>query len=443
MSEACPETLHGQPDGLPSALEAQLKNHHIVTRTVVRNDFLRYVDVKGKRILEVGSDTQFSVASLLVTYGAEEVVCSNPFEPPQVDIPSRKIKYLRKSTEEIDYPAGYFDIVFGISVLEHIADLEAFFQSLSVLLKPDGLVWLEGSYFWTTPHGHHLWVYDEPEGAFYSFSDPTDPVRCPIKPYEHLVYSEAELAVVLGERGVRPSHVKLILDHLIRSPFINRIAPSEIKQIAQEVFEIECFDSFDESESSTEIFSRVSEKHSRSDLSLLKFVMYGVLPNFHKQIEGKSIRDYCRDQRQDPWSDMFAANIGAKYSSGELFSILNEIQGANYELQDTIRHLQDLAESLKQTNTALVAKNHHLDEMNRRVFDVLSTTATSIVESSSWRHTRFWHKGLNTSDLTERLGGGLDTAASVVLSLYQSVSWDLTAPARLISHFFNRRRRLR
>jgi hypothetical protein len=135
--------------------------------------------------------------------------------------------------------------------------------------------------------------------------------------------------------------------------------------------------------------------------------------------------------------------MGAKHSDIQMSIIAEGLQYSNYELRDEIDDLQGVIKDLRQANTALLARSQHFDEMNQRVSDVLNTTITSIISSGSWRFSRFWHNRLGISDVSERLDGRLDTAASIVLSLYQSFAWDLTAPARLISHLFNRRGRLR
>jgi len=67
-----------------------------------------------------------SIASLFIENGAKEVSCTNPFELPQVRIDDPKIRFLQQQTEDIDWPEGYFDIIFGFSVLEHINETYKF-----------------------------------------------------------------------------------------------------------------------------------------------------------------------------------------------------------------------------------------------------------------------------------------------------------------------------
>jgi FkbM family methyltransferase len=270
-------------------LEAELSSHHNRTRELVIAEFLQYVDVEGKRILEVGSDTALSIASLFIEHGAKEVICTNPFEPPLVPIDNPKIRFFLERAEDIGFSDGYFDIIYGTSVLEHIHDVEKFFARMSSLLKDDGLLCLEGNYFWTTMNGHHLFVYDEQAGAFYACSDLD---KCPIKAYEHLYYGPEGMRSVLSERGIPDSHIKLIIDHLETSPHINRLSPSTIKSAAEKFFRTEYIDTLDESLIDSEIFIHLRKSYSKTDLTLVRFYMFGVKPSCYEKLRGSSIRDH-------------------------------------------------------------------------------------------------------------------------------------------------------
>jgi len=50
------------------------------------------------------------------------------------------------------------DIVYGLSVIEHIPSPCVFLDQVHKVLRPGGLASLEGSPIWSSPKGHHVWV---------------------------------------------------------------------------------------------------------------------------------------------------------------------------------------------------------------------------------------------------------------------------------------------
>ena len=98
--------------------------------------------------------------------------------------------------------------------------------------------------------------------------------------------------------------------------------------------------------------------------------------------------------------------------------------GLFLEQQTVILEQQTVIDETKKANERA---HFELD----RVRDVLGAAARDIVSSSSWRYTRRLRRGV-PEPATETDASPAD-AASTVLSLLRSRSWELTAPLRLIA----------
>lgn len=154
-------------------------------RQQVNSGFLNYFDVKGKTILDVGVDVNLTTSKEFMAKGAKKVVASNPFEYKKDAIVPEDIEYLEVGAENVDFGNGFFDIIYGNSILEHIINLHNFLDRVLPKLKSGGLLYLEGSPFWTGPKGHHLYLNIPEDNVFYSVQG-----NCPISDYEHLVYKK-------------------------------------------------------------------------------------------------------------------------------------------------------------------------------------------------------------------------------------------------------------
>lgn len=109
---------------------------------------LRYLqsilgDVRGKTILEVGcglGEASVGFAKL----GAK--VTATDLSPGMVDFAQRlarrygvEVSGAVGAAEELDLPAGSFDIIYAANTIHHLADRDAFYQRVKALLKPGGV----------------------------------------------------------------------------------------------------------------------------------------------------------------------------------------------------------------------------------------------------------------------------------------------------------------
>ena len=199
-------------------------NYFQAIRDMVNYSFLHYFSVKNCKILDIGVDGDLSTSKEFIKKGASQVIAVNSYEfNSDITVPNN-IVYLKKGAEDVDYPDGYFDIIYGNSVLEHINGFDNFLDKMLTLLEKDGVIYLEGAPFWTCPVGHHLFV--STDDKLYTFSD-----NCPIKKYEHLIYDKNTMMEALATRSIPKSHIEKIVDFVYESVLLNRIKPSQIKEM--------------------------------------------------------------------------------------------------------------------------------------------------------------------------------------------------------------------
>lgn len=111
-------------------------NHWIFTQ--IRDDL-------GQSVAEIGSGIGNITQFLL---NLDRVACIEPFEPYEQFLrerfePHRNVEIHRLAIEDVphpDIPAGQFDSVICLNVLEHIADDVAALRTMRRLLKPRGRV---------------------------------------------------------------------------------------------------------------------------------------------------------------------------------------------------------------------------------------------------------------------------------------------------------------
>ncbi|UHD14567.1 class I SAM-dependent methyltransferase [Thiocapsa bogorovii] len=175
------------------------------------------VDIRGKRILEIGSDYHMCSARLFQANGALDVVGTNIGDWRSLEALPVGVELKVGDVADVEYPADSFDIIYGIAVLEHIVDFDRVCAALKTLLRPGGVIYLQGEPIWSGPQGHHLWYQPESAGASAASSmhDPVggpvlyrfdEAARNPIPDWAHLVLGSHEMEDLLIRKGVPASH---------------------------------------------------------------------------------------------------------------------------------------------------------------------------------------------------------------------------------------------
>lgn len=179
----------------------------------------RYHALSGATVLELGADLDGVSAQMLVDAGARRVISTNLDEEWRGTVDDAVERHHLDARKIADaFEPGSIDIIFGVSLLEHIDGLEAFFAGARQTLSKNGLFYAHGGPIWSSSKGHHVIV--KTDRAEYRFGMPE---RNPIHDWAHLFHTEESLAAVLVARGVPVSDAQVLSEFVFRSPEQNRL----------------------------------------------------------------------------------------------------------------------------------------------------------------------------------------------------------------------------
>lgn len=210
-------------------------------------------------ILEIGCDGQLASSKVLTKVLARPVVATN-FEIDDLypRIGEYEISLSIAQPSVLDFPDETFSLIFGRGVLEHIENLGTMLSECFRVLRPGGVLFLEGGPFWSTPRGHHMSI-ETPSGTKYGFDTMPDLIPA----WFHLTTDESGLGNFLyEEQGIPRTDAQIISNYIFNTSEQNRMRPSEIMQ---------CFTSTGFSQVR---FECVSTELSPSEELLDKFSMF-------------------------------------------------------------------------------------------------------------------------------------------------------------------------
>jgi SAM-dependent methyltransferase len=193
----------------------------------------RYVSLTGKHILEVGgAQACVSVMPFLRDGAASAIVSGLGHIDREVVSDQYDLRVQRANALELSSVFGHerFDIVYGLSIIEHIPSPELFLDELHAVLKPGGLAYLEGNPLWSSAKGHHLWVEmgENPKErratANYLFdSSWPAPSTNPLPDWSHLLMTPDEMRSFLMKNAIPTGDIDCIIEWVFDSDGINRI----------------------------------------------------------------------------------------------------------------------------------------------------------------------------------------------------------------------------
>lgn len=125
------------------------------------------------------------------------------------------------SATELTFDDNHFDIVYSTNCFEHIDDIAAAFGHIYRVLKPGGILFTIFAPIWSSPVGHHTWVWDGDKPV--TFQQGVFPH------WFHLTKSEVELRLYLKDR-YKPEVVESILRYVYHSQDINRLVDSDYER---------------------------------------------------------------------------------------------------------------------------------------------------------------------------------------------------------------------
>jgi SAM-dependent methyltransferase len=174
--------------------------------------------IRGKSVLEIGSDYYLAIARLFSANGAKRVVATSigDWRSPE-PLPSA-IEYAVGDMGDLDLGSDRFDIVYGVAILEHVPDLNKVAHQIRRILAPGGIAYLQGCPLWASRIGHHVIVrkekYDcglgEEPAPFENLYDFADEKKDPIPGWSHLTCSADAMIEILEQRRLPRQHAERI-----------------------------------------------------------------------------------------------------------------------------------------------------------------------------------------------------------------------------------------
>ncbi|MFO0960137.1 MAG: class I SAM-dependent methyltransferase [Isosphaeraceae bacterium] len=209
-------------------------NHQLTAYQVLS----RYISFVDKDVLEVGGTQSCeSMYPFLRDGAASGVVTGLDHICEEQTDREYNLRVQRADALKLSaiFGPSRFDVVYGLSIVEHIPSPAVFLDEVYTVLRPGGLAYLEGNPLWSSPHGHHVWVatwggaYQGRATANYLFSQfPGHTSTNPLPNWSHLLMSPGQMREHLANEKLPQIDIDCIIDWVFSSPEINRLALSDI-----------------------------------------------------------------------------------------------------------------------------------------------------------------------------------------------------------------------
>jgi SAM-dependent methyltransferase len=218
----------------------------------------------GKKVCEIGSDLRLSVAQAMRRYGASEVWAVNPNFSIYPHLPLEGVIIIPEPFENVSLPIGYFDIIFGMALLEHVANPTKLSQACKQTLHPYGICYLQGSPTWTGPQGHHIWIKGSTPQQTFLFNNESSP----FDDWEHLtITSGQQLFHSLKKKAICDIYFSTLYQALFCDDSISRLSPSQITKRFSQVTDVEITDYYHNTNVHKNLFYEKAKKiYSEKDL---------------------------------------------------------------------------------------------------------------------------------------------------------------------------------
>lgn len=225
-------------DSEPKA--SDFRSNYIVHQASAHSVLSRYASFEGKDVLEVGgAQSCDSIYPFLMDGAASATVTGLSHISQEQTSKNYNLRVLRADALELSSVFGpcSFDIVYGLSIVEHIPSPRVFLDEVYAVLKPGGLAYFEGNPIWSSPKGHHLWVatwggaYKNKAKANYLFSEwPGATSTNPLPDWSHLLMTPDRMREYLTEKLIASTDIDCIIDWVFYSDQVNRISMTEIAE---------------------------------------------------------------------------------------------------------------------------------------------------------------------------------------------------------------------
>jgi len=198
----------------------------------------RYIAFTGKEILEIGGSQSCESAYPFLSDGASRAVVTGLDHIYHEKVDSdHDLVVMRADALNLDsiFAPCSFDVVYGLSIVEHIVNPDRFLSQVHAVLKPGGVAYFEGNPIWSSPKGHHLWVatwggaYQHKATSNYLFSEFQGEISTnPLPDWSHLLMTPDEMGTYLTELSLPLRDVDCILEWVFHNEELNRLDMSSI-----------------------------------------------------------------------------------------------------------------------------------------------------------------------------------------------------------------------
>ena len=216
-----------ESDSIPHQLSA----HRILSR---------YTSFEGKEVLEVGGTQSSDSAYPFLNDGAISAIVTGLGHISEDQVSEdHSLRVMRADALKLTSVFGpsRFDVIYGLSIVEHIPSPKVFLDQVYTVLKPGGFAYFEGSPLWSCPKGHHWWVatwggaYQNRATANYLFSEWTDAASTnPLPDWSHLLMTPEQMREHLTEKSIPSPDIDCIIDWVFYSDEVNRLDMSKIAE---------------------------------------------------------------------------------------------------------------------------------------------------------------------------------------------------------------------
>ena len=217
--------------GLLDAPEShQLSAHWVLSR---------YASMQGKVILEIGGSQSGEAALPFLDDGAASVSITGLDHITGEECVNDRLRILRANGLSLSsvFEPNSVDVVYGLSIVEHIPSPKIFLNEVHKVLKPGGVAYFEGNPIWSSPKGHHLWVanwgglYEHKTTANYLFNSfPNTKSTNPLPDWSHLLMTSHQMEDYLDSASLPRGDIDCIIDWVYLSDQINRLNMREISE---------------------------------------------------------------------------------------------------------------------------------------------------------------------------------------------------------------------
>lgn len=191
--------------------------------------------VKGKLVVELGSDRALELAGFFSQHGAT-VVATNMERwgegNDSIDVMPTKageaqiaVRVADARTLSAAFEPASVDMVVSVALLEHLQDFSIAMEEIHRVLKPGGIACLQGNPIWSSWNGHHVWV--DCENRAFRFNDPA---LNPLPDWGHLAYDQEELAAIMARDELTDNQIRAIFALVFESDLINRMGTIEMME---------------------------------------------------------------------------------------------------------------------------------------------------------------------------------------------------------------------